>query len=560
MAQSNVTARTKNYTSIAKRYAQAVVAGKIDACHWAKRACQRQIDDLERAKGGWEYEFVPKKASRICRFVEHTRHVKGRQWAGQRIQLQPWQVFIYTTIFGWVRTGTDLRRFRTVYLEMPRKNAKTTMTAPIGIYMLAGDGESGAEVYSAATTLKQAKIVWEISKEMVDRDSGLRAAFGIETSAHSIYQTATGSRFQALSAEGNSLDGLNASCVIIDELHAHRTRKVYDVLETSKGARQQPLLWCITTAGFDRSGICYEVRTHVTKVLNAVLSDDSFFGMIHTIDDEDDYFDERSWKKANPNYGISVDPIELRNLATKAKSTPSALANFQTKHCSVWTNADVGLFNMVNWAKCGNPDLRLEDFKGQRCRAGIDLAWKNDFSSVVLLFERDGEYYVFARHYLAAVRIDESDNAHFKGWAEEGWIHATQGNVTNYTEIEEDLLELAKEYEIVEVPHDEHQAVQFAQRLQDRGLTMVAMSNTSTALTEPTDKLAALIDEGKIHHNGDPVLAWMLSNVVGKRNRRGFVYPTKERDENKIDGIMALLYALTRALTSPEPTYQAIFL
>ena len=548
----------RDYIGIATKYREDVLAGVIPACEWVKRSCERQKADVERAATGWIYEFNKKRATDICAFVEAMPHVEGK-WAqaGEKIHLGPWQVLLYSTIFGWVHADSKQRRFRTVYLELPRKNSKTTMSAPVGLWMTGCDGEAGGKVFSAATTFKQASLVWNIARLMIQKEPGLQKHFGLGVSAHAIYHEASGSSFQPLSAEGNSLDGLNASCIIIDELHAHRNRRVYDVLETSKGARTQPLLWCITTAGSDRSGICYEVRTHVTKVLNRVVEDDSFFGVIYTIDDGMDPFAEDSWKVANPNYNVSVDPAEIRNLAVKARSTPAALATFMTKHLSCWVNADVGLFNIVNWTeKCFYPDLSLEDCAGQACIIGIDLAWKSDFSSMVFLFEgafedepdRPKHYFVFARHYLASKAIELSDNAQLAGWVREGWIIETPGDTTDFRVIEEDLAAACESFQVTEIPHDMHQAVEFSTRMLDAGLPMVAMTNNSIVLTEPCDKLSAIIDEGRIHHSGDPVLTWHLSNVVGHRNRRNYVYPTKDRPENKIDGAMALLYALARSL------------
>jgi phage terminase large subunit-like protein len=559
--------KEKNYVAIAKRYAEAVVSGKISACSWVRKACRRQLDDLKRAKvGAWRYRFDAKRAVRICQFVEGFHHIKG-EWAkrNEQIVLQPWQIFIYTTIFGWVDRDSGLRRFRTVYIECPRKNSKSTMSAPVALYLMAADGEAGQEVYSAATTRDQAKIVWEAAKQMVDRDPGFRKTFGVDTSAHSIYQMASASKFIAISAEGNSLDGLNGSS-IVDELHAHRTRKVYDVLETAKAARQQPLLWNITTAGSDRSGICYELRTYVTKILDAVAQDDSVFGIIYTTDEGDDWTDEATWKKANPNYGVSVDPEELRRLCLKAQKMPSAMNNFLTKHLSVWVNADVGLFDISKWQALGDPSLDPEQFKDKPCWLGLDLAPRHDFSSRIQLFEVEKEdgvhYYVFPRHFLSEGEIEASANSQYAGWAREGWITTNSGNSTSYDDIEEDLRGLNAQYQVREVAYDPATAKEIVDHMSAEGMLMVEMRPLVLNFSEPTKRLDALMADGRIHHNGDPVLTWMLSNVVGHYDRKDNVYPVKERRENAIDGVVALIMALGRALANapkPEPQYQAFF-
>jgi phage terminase large subunit-like protein len=542
-------ASQKNYVAIAKRYAEGVVSGKITACHWVQRACRRQLDDLKRPiSAKWPYRFDAKKANRVCAFAELLPHIKG-EWArrGEKIRLEPWQCFIYSTIFGWVHRDTGLRRFRTAYNEVARKNGKSSLSAPLGIYMTVADGEPGAEVYSAATTRDQAKISWEAAKHMVDRSPLLRQTFAVETSAHAIHQNASASRFQALSAEGNTLDGLNTHCAIIDELHAHRTRAVFDVLETSKGARSQPLMWIITTAGSDRSGICYEQRTYVTKVLDGIVNDPSYFGIIYTLDDEDDWKDEANWVKANPNLGVSVDPEELRRLALKAASMPSALNNFLTKHLDVWCNAEVQLFDVAKWDALGDESLNPDEFT-EPCFVAIDLAPRHDFCSKLMLFKREEEYYCFARHYLSEDEIEQSENSQYAGWAADGWIKTNPGNVTDYSAIEDDLREDSQMHEVTEVLFDPFSAHQFATRMIEEGFPMIEVRATVQNFSEATKKLDALIAEGKIHHCGDPVLAWMLSNVVGHYDAKSNVFPRKERPENKIDGAIALIMAINRAM------------
>jgi len=543
------------------RYAGDVVSGKIPACQWTIKACRRQLGDLERAKSSdFAYKFDRKKASRICEFIELLPHIKG-EWArhGKRIELQPWQVFILTCVFGWVSKVTGLRRFKTAYNELPRKSGKSSLSSGVGIYCLCADGEAGSDVYSAATTRDQAKIVWQDAWHMVERSPGLKKAFGVSTTAHAISQISTASKFQALSAEGNSLDGLNIHCAIVDELHAHRTRKVFDVLETAMGARTQPLLWLITTAGSDRSGICYEQRTYLTRILDGVVKDETYFGVIYTIDDGDDWTDAAVHAKANPNYGISVFPDDLERLCLKAQKMPSAQNNFLTKRLSVWVNADVALFSMTAWEACADPSLSIDQFRGEPCWVGIDLAPRRDFSELLVLFRRDEHYYPFVRHYLSEQEVEESENSQFAGWARDGWIRTNPGNVTDYGAIEDDLKELSHDLQINEVCFDPFSAHQFATRMQEQGFPMIEIRARVENFSEPTKKLEALMAEGKIHHDGDPVLTWMLSNVVGHYDRKDNVYPVKERPENKIDGAIALIMALSRAMVGSGVQAKSIY-
>lgn len=290
-----------NYVEVAIRYAEQVLSGEVLACKWTKAACKRQLDDLKAAgqDANYPYEFDIDEAEYICKFIELLPHVKGK-WVGEKIHLEPWQIFILTTVFGWYSKEDNYRRFRTAYIEVPRKNAKSTLTSGVSLYMLTGDNEPGAEVYSAATTRDQARIVFDTARMMAKAEPGFRRRFGVVVLEHSMYETIHGGKYIPLSAEGSTLDGLNIHFSSIDELHAHKTRAVYDVIETATGSRSHPLIWSITTAGFDRSGICFEQRSYVTSILNATLSkhgglgyqvkgqiteDDTYFGIIYTIDD-----------------------------------------------------------------------------------------------------------------------------------------------------------------------------------------------------------------------------------------------------------------------------------
>ena len=350
----------------------------------------------------------------------------------------------------------------------------------------------------------------------------------------------------------------------MDELHAHRTRKVYDVLETATGARTQPLIWNITTAGSDRSGICYEQRTYLTKILESTAADDTYFGIIYSLDDEDSWTDPAVWAKANPNYGVSVFPDDMARLCQKALQMTSAQANFQTKRLSVWVNADQALFNMEAWNRCADRSLKEENYRDEPCWIGVDLAPRHDFCSMVKLFKRGDDYYCFAKHYLSDIEIEESPNAQFQGWRKEGWITTNPGNVNDYGLLEDELREAAKTFQICEVPYDDYSAHQFCTRMQEEGFPMVNYGATVKNFNEPTKLLEALIKAGKIHHNGDPVLAWMMSNVIGHFDRKDNVFPVKDehqRGNNMTDGAIALIMALARAMTDsgrPQPNIYEI--
>lgn len=543
-----------NYLDRANGYITGVLSGAIPACRWVVLACERQRDDLAEPPGG--YLFDEDRATRVCRFIERLPHIKG-EWAGQPIHLEPWQCFVLTTAFGWV--GADgRRRFKTVYIEVPRKNGKSALSSGVALYMLAADGEGGAEVYSAATTRDQARIVWDDAKRMVERSEGLRG-LGVGASAHAIHKLNSASTFKALSRDqGGNLDGLNVHCAIVDELHAHKTRDVWDVLETATGARRQPMLWAITTAGFNRAGVCYEVRTYVQKILSGQADDVEFWGCIWGIDDADKWDDPTVWQKANPNWGISVKPDDIARKARKAMEMAAATNNFLTKHLNVWVNADTAWMDMRKWSGCEDDLQTIDEFEGCDCYVGIDLASKIDLAEVSIVFERAGNLHVFNRHYLNEDAVEDGRNSQYQGWAGDGRLTVTPGNVTDYAYIEDDLVELAKRFNIRAVGYDPWQAVYIANRLTDKGLPMVEVRQTVQNMSEPMKYLQAMVYSGKVRHDGDPVLTWMISNVVAHLDAKENIYPRKQSPENKIDGVVALIMALGRYINERNETAEDI--
>ncbi len=537
-------------------YAERVVAGEIPAGALAVAACQRQLDDIARSIEGaaWDYEFNFERAERVCRFLEKMPHIKGR-WARARklITLEPWQSFGLATPFGWQHRETKLRRFRTAYGEVPRKNAKSTIAAGVGLYALADDDEEGAEVYSAAVNRDQAKIVHGIARKMTSKSPAFRRHFGVDVLANNIHILDTGSSFEPLHSESSSLEGKSPHFAIIDELHAHKTRDVYDVIETGTGARDQSMMWIITTAGSNRAGICYELRHYLKEILEGRATDETFFGIIYTIDDDDDWTDPKIWAKANPNLGVSIYPADIERLCRKAMQLPSAQNNFLTKRLNVWVNADSAWMDMRAWDRCGDPSLTMEDFTGEPCVDAFDLASKIDIASRARLFRRiiDGKihYYAFVAHYLPEDTIHDSANSQYEGWEIEGRLIETPGNVNDYDRMQDDLEDDAKIYQITEVAFDPFQAMQFSNQLKAKGFEMVEVKATVLNFSEPMKELEALVIAGRFHHDGCPVLTWMISNVVSHLDKKDNIYPNKERPENKIDGVVALLMALARLLS-----------
>lgn len=543
------------YAQAAQAYAMRVLAGEIPACKWVRLAVERQMADLQRPiDAAWPWVFDADRAARPCEFLELLPHIKGK-WARERrlITLEDWQIFILTTVFGWVHHETGLRRFLEAYEEEPRKNAKSTKGAGVLLYMLAADGEHGAECYTAATTRDQARIVFDDAKAMAERTPDLRTYLGVAILTHSLTVAATSSKAAPLAAEGSTMDGLNVHFALLDELHAHKTRAVYDVIDSARGAREQSLLWTITTAGTDRSGICYERRTHVTKILERVVRDDRVFGIIYTIDDGDDYFDPASWRKANPNYGVSVLPGDMEAAARKAEAMPSALSNFLTKRLNVWVSGESPWMDMRAWERCADVRMQLSDFAGEKCWIGLDLAQKKDFAALCLVFERDGVWHVFVRLYLNELAVEESGNAHLSGWARSGHVQVTDGAITDFDVVAEDLRGYCRQFEVQEIAFDPALSMYFAGKLVEEGLPLVEIAQRALFFTPPLIQVENLVLEGKLKFDGNPVMTWMVSNMVVKVSKFNELRsPTKERPENKIDGPMAMLMALGRALAMSE--------
>lgn len=534
---------SRDYCGIARQYAADILGGKIPACKWVKLAVDRQLADLKKYVGDRSlYVFDENEANRVCKFIELLTHTKG-ELAGTRIHLEPWQVFILTTVFGWLRRADGGRRYRRAYVEVSRGNGKSTLCSGIGLYCLLADREGGAEVYSFATTRDQAKIVFGDAKVMAERNAPLRDKFGLQVLANALYVPTSNSTFQAKSAEGSTLDGLNTHLAIIDELHAHKTRAVYDVVETSTGKRKNSLMFVITTAGFDTSGICYEVRTMVTKVLEKSVVDETQFGIIYGLDEGDDWTTVEALEKANPNWGISVRPEIITSLMKKAIALPSAVNNFKTKHLNIWCSASSAWMDMQAW-EAGEINVDRSDFEGQPCYIGLDVGAKNDVTAKVLLFPVGKSFVVFADFYLPEAAVEKSTNSQYRGWVEEGWITQSGGAMTDLARIEEDIRDDLSRFDVKGIAYDPWNALQLATNLGNDGAPMVEYRNTVQNFSDPMKSLEALVQDKRVNHDGNPVLRWMMENVVAKLDAKDNIFPRKERYENKIDGVIALIMAL----------------
>ena len=536
----------KSFAEIANQYAKRVVSGRIPACQYVKKACQRHLDDLKASKKkSYKYIFDVNAANRICKFASLMVHVKGREWAGKKIKLQPWQCFFLAVSFGWLRKSDGLRRFREIYAEIPRKNGKSVLGAIIGLYMFTADNEAGAEVYAGATSEKQAWEVFGPARQMCLKNPAFSKHFGIGTAAKSLYNQNTASKFEPVI--GKPGDGASPHCAIVDEYHEHPTPELYDTMLTGMGARSQPMLVVITTAGVDTSHPCYSKRDEAVKVLTGALENDTLFTTIYSIDDEDDWTDMKSWEKANPNIDVSIyrDFIDARR--KEATSLASRQNILKCKHLNVWSNTGTAWINMVKWRSC-QIDMRLEDFAGEECWIGIDLATKIDLTAMMLLFRRDEDYYLFGKYYLPEETVNLPENSHYQQWVAEGIMTETSGARTDYRYLMDDLLAFSGQFKIAELAYDPRESELLMQEIREFvSFPCIEINQSPANISEPMKEFEALYLSGHLHHNGDPCLAWQASNVVLRSTRTKSYYPDKERRENKIDGIVAAIMALSRA-------------
>lgn len=551
------------HVDAANRYVRDVLAGKIPACKWVRLACERHRRDLEASKRkDFAYRFDPATAEKWCKFLEQLPHTKGK-WAAKRekLKLEPWQCFKTACLMGWLRKKDGLRRFRKALLLEPRKNAKSTWAAGIGLGMLSIDREHGAEIYSGATTEKQAWEVFRPAKLMAQNTPQFQSAFGVSVNASNLHILSNGSRFEPLI--GNPGDGASPSCAIIDEYHEHETDTQVDTMETGMGAREQPLLLIITTAGDNLAGPCFALMQDAQKVLEGIWQNDELFALVYTVDPDDDWTSEIALRKANPNYDVSVSAEFLAQRQKDAIQNPRKAGVFKTKHLNLWVQARNAYFNVQRWLEVADASLKLEDFAGQPATVSIDLASKVDIAAVEVvikladcrecpaaerLTEQGRDYVRFGRYYLPEATINLPENEHYRTWRDAGLIIETEGDMIDFAAIEDDILGLP--VEVSELAYDPWNATYLITRLQAEGVQCVEVRATVQNFSEPMKTMEGLIRSRKIAHDGDPVFLWMLSNTVAKEDAKDNVFPRKDRPENKIDGVIAHIGALARFIQS----------
>ena len=539
-------------------YAKSVIAGTVPAGKFHRLACTRHLRDRSReGTRGFPYRLDLELAGRFFRFAGTVKHYKGRQWAGQRVELTPCQQFRLGSVFGWVHQTTRLRRFRTAYNEIPRKNGKTLEAAIVVVYGTFFDGEPGAEGYCTATKRDQAKIAFGDSKKLVLASAALKRRIGVH--AWNLHQVSSDSKLEPLSSDYDSLDGLNPHIVIVDEFHAHKDRGMIDVLETAMGARLQPLMFQITTAGDDELSPCGHQHDYARKILEEAIADETFFAFIAHADDGDDPFSPRTWKKANPHYDVSVNPADMRALAKKARHMPTALAAFQQKRLNLWVNASSPWINMARW-RAGQSAWSPADVAGRTCYAGVDLSSKTDLTAVVLVFppEASGESWRLLPWFLTPADGLEERAQHarvpYGVWVKAGHLETNPGNRIDYARVKARILEAEATYDLQTIGLDPWNAGGLVTELQDElgEDRVVEVPQTFAQLTDPSKEFEAEVGAALMDAADHPLLTSHVSNAVVIRDANDNIRPTKKKSRGHIDGVIGSVIGVKLAQAADD--------
>lgn len=531
---------------------------------WSKyvlKARERHINDLKRAASNdadFPYFFDWRASEHAVRFIRLLRHVEG-EWAGRPFELSDWQEWdIVRPLFGWKRLdGT--RRYRDAFMAVARKNGKSALVAAISAYMLMADGEFGAQVYAAATKEAQARIVWDMARKMVEFSPELRPH--IKAFKNTFVVDRTGSRYQPLGRDSKTMDGFSVHCGVIDEYHAHKTSEMYDVIDDGRGARRQPLLLTITTAGFNVSSPCKKEWDIGIRILEKQLTNENYFVFIATADDPAQWREETEWWKANPNMGISIYPEGFRNDFAKAEASAQKQNSFKTKRLNIWTEQSTRWISMEKFALCDGP-IDLDFLKGKRCFGGLDLGITRDISALCLAFLDDTQpkgqenVYILMRYWIPEVGKFErykNDGVNYPEWCDQGWITTTPGETTRYDIIRRDINALSEEYDIAEIAIDRAHAHELMQQLADDGLNIVKHAQTLFAMNFPCRAFEELILERRLRHGDDPVFRWMVSNAAILTDGQENIKVVKDKSGDRVDGVVAAVMAIGRLLIAPEP-------
>lgn len=550
----------KNYCRVAYEYAVEAAGDRKGKkhCRWVRLAAKRFLDDLKRADTkACGFGFKAWHGNDVCDFIEKLPHVQGK-WDTPTIVLEPAQIFILVNLFGFRRKDSGARRFTDAYIEMARKGAKSTLAGGISLYCFTCEGEIGPEVVVAATTGEQALKVFRPLWQMVKKTKDLVEAFGLQVWGSVKYPRAVtsetnGGTIQPVNAKSETQDGWNPHVVVLDELHAHKDRGLHDVMKSAFGARKNPLMLRITTAGVNVLGVCYEQRALVTKILDGIIQADHYFGIIFTLDEGDDEFDATKWCKANPMLGVTPTLESMQSYAKEAKSSPATLGEFKTKRLNIWTTAYNNHFNIEDWKKCKHgftPEV-WELLKQHQPYGGLDLSAVSDITAWMKVWLIHGWLYISTRCYLPEDTVKprtERGNVPYQVWAKEGHLTLTPGNVVDYEFVEKDIEADLKRFSFKELAFDDWNAGPTANRLMAKGAPMVEFRQGPKSYHPAMKAMEELIKKHQVWTDGNPVLTWAMSNVVSRHDANMNYAPDKKHSMEKIDPAIGALMALGRAI------------
>lgn len=530
---------------------------------WTKLACKRFLKDIDRAKQkNNQFYFSESEVNSACEFISNLPHVEG-QWDSKTINLVPFQIFLLANVFGFrMRDGS--RRFTSALLAIARKNAKSTLAAAIGLYCLTMESEIGPQVISAATTGDQAGIVFNVARRMAERTSDLQEAFHLKPYTRAIACYGNGGLFKPINSKASTQDGLNPSCLILDELHAHKTHDLLNVLQSAAGARKSPLFLFTTTEGYETPGPWPEMRKFAQQVLEEVIEADHFFALIFAIDTkqredddtpDDDEFNEDLWIKANPL--IEDNPLLLnaiRKDAKEAKAMPGRHAEFLIKRVNRQSSTASGWINLQKWKRCTG-HIPLDELKDYPCYGGLDLASTRDLTSFRLVWLKDGVIYTHGWRWVpqTTVAIRAQKNlVPYCAWVKSGHMIETGGEVTDYDMIKQTVIKANESFRIVSVGYDMWNAAQVAQKLKDNNVNMEQFIQGPKSYHPPMKFFEEHYYEGNFRHGGDPVLTWCASNLVARTDQNMNTAPDKKKSADKIDDMTALLMAIGQITNQPQ--------
>lgn len=508
-----------------------------------KKQTRHGITKRQKVDGYW---FDYSEADRAIRFIEkNLTHIEGK-FAGQPLILEPWQRTIVEDLFGWKNESDNLRKYRVLYFEVPRKNGKSTLGAAIALYLLFADREYGAQIVSAASDTEQAKLIFTMASKMIQNSSKLSELSSVFAKSIAYYRL--GNTYKVLSADARGKHGRNLHGIIFDEVHEQPNRELYDTLKTSMGTRLQPLEVYMTTAGYDRTSICWELHEYAEKVKAGIVNDPTFYPVIYSAPYDADWTDEKVWKQANPNLGISVRLEFLRNECRRAKETPAYENTFRRLYLNQWTEQDSRMIPMHIWVQNGKEPFTEESMNGRECWGGLDLASTQDVGAFSLIFPwlegyRALSYFFCPRDNMPA-RHKKNPMANYPEWAKQGHLIATDGNQIDYDFIERFILGKQKVFNIKKIGYDRWNATQLVKKLEGHGLNMEPFGMGFASLSAPTKELLRALEVRKFHHNNHPVFSWMAGNVASEQNAEGSIKPSKRKSKEKIDGIISAVVGI----------------